>query len=720
MFDKIIRKYVSDIMNGENHSSFAMSAITLEDCSIMPVFKEDLSIPEKVESLLSQMTLEEKIGILGGRDNLGINGVERLKIPDIWCTDASAGVRCYNRSTAFPVPLAMAATWSKELNRKTGEAIGEECRGKGVSVLLGPGINIYRVPTNGRNFEYMGEDPFLASELVVPYIQGVQSRGVITTVKHFACNNSDYDRHRMNSEVDERTLQEIYFPAFKAAVQKGGSKSVMCSYNPVNGVYASENKDLLTGVLREDWGFEGFVISDWNCVYSSEGPVKAGLDLEMPYGKYMNSKKLIPLLQKGRITEEMIDSKIRNLMKAFFEIGAYSRERKDPSYNEYEAAHSEISLQGAREAIVLLKNRGNILPLNKMKQNKIVLMGFNAGETTTCGGGSCCVKSYDKVNISDGIRSMVSDSVQINSIATEKKSYKLTDEDRMLISDADVVLVSAGFSNVEESECWDRSWELPFQQDRLIKEAAQLNSSTIVLLTAGGGVETESWIEDTAALLHTFYLGQNTGTAIAEVLFGDVNPSGKLPFTMAKKWNDFESTKYYVKKPEAISFLRVVGPQGSNAIRKPWTLKYSEKMMVGYRHFDTAGVEPQFPFGYGLSYTDFAISEAILSKDSIKKGEACEISFIVENKGKREGAEVVQLYIHDREASLIRPEKELKGFEKVFLEPGESKKIILPILPEYLEFYNNGAWSSESGQFTILIGNSSRQIAASLELELTD
>lgn len=720
MFDKKIRKYVSGIMNGESNSSFAMSAITLEDCSIMPVFTEDLSIPEKVESLLTEMTLEEKIRILGGKDNLGINGVERLKIPEIWCTDASAGVRCYNRSTAFPVPLAMAATWSKELNRKTGEAIGEECRSKGVSVLLGPGINIYRVPTNGRNFEYMGEDPFLASELVVPYIQGVQSRGVITTVKHFVCNNSDYDRHRMNSEVDERTLQEIYFPAFKAAVQKGGSKSVMCSYNPVNGVYASENKDLLTGVLREDWGFEGFVISDWTCVYSSEGPVKAGLDLEMPYGKYMNSKKLLPLLQKGRITEEMIDNKIRNLMKAFFEIGAYSRERKDPSYNEYEAAHSEISLQGAREAIVLLKNRGNILPLNKKKQNKIVLIGFNAGETTTCGGGSCCVKSYDKVNISDGIRAMVSDSVQINSIATEKKSYKLTDEDRKLISDADVVLVSAGFSNVEESECWDRSWRLPFQQDRLIKEATQLNSSTIVLLTAGGGVETESWIEDTAALLHTFYLGQNTGTAIAEVLFGDVNPSGKLPFTMAKEWNDFESTKYYVKKPEAISFLRVIGPQGSNAIRKPWTLKYSENLMVGYRHFDTAGVEPQFPFGYGLSYTDFAISEAILSKDSITKGEACEISFTVENKGKRGGAEVVQLYIHDREASLIRPEKELKGFEKVYLEPGESKKIILPILPEYLEFFNNGAWSSESGQFTILLGNSSRQIAASLELELTD
>lgn len=720
MFDKRIRKYVSDIMSGEKNSSFAMAALKLEDSSTMPTFKDGQTTEEKVESLLSQMTLEEKITMLGGKDNLGIHGVERLSIPEVWCTDASAGVRCYGRATAFPVPLAMAATWSKELNRKTGEAIGEECRAKGVSVLLGPGINIYRVPTNGRNFEYMGEDPYLSSELVVPYIQGVQSRGVITTVKHFACNNSDYDRHRMNSEVDERTLQEIYFPAFKAAVQKGGSKSVMCSYNPVNGVYASENKDLLTGVLREDWGFDGFVISDWTCVYSSEGPVKAGLDLEMPQGKYMNSKKLRPLLEKGIITEEMIDNKIRNLMKAFIDIGAYSRNLKDPSFNEYDDNHSKISLQGAREAVVLLKNKNNILPLNKENLKKIVLIGFNAVNTTSCGGGSCGIKSYDKVNIADGIRAMVSDAVQISSIATEKKSYRLTDADRKLIKEADVVIVSAGFSSVEESECWDRSWKLPFDQDRLIKESTTLNSATIVLLSAGGGVETESWLGDTAALLHTFYLGQNAGTAIGEVLFGEVNPSAKLPFTMAKKWDDFESTKNYVKKPEAISFMRIIGPQGSNAIRKPWTLKYSEKLMVGYRHFDSAKVEPQFPFGFGLSYTNFAINDVTLSKDSIRRGESCEISLTVENKGTKAGAEVVQLYIHDRESSLIRPHKELKGFEKVYLEAGESKKITLPVLPEHLEFFNNGKWAAESGQFTLLLGNSSRNIAASLELELMD
>lgn len=324
------------------------------------------------------------------------------------------------------------------------------------------------------------------------------------------------------------------------------------------------------------------------------------------------------------------------------------------------------------------------------------------------------------VNIKDGIKAIVSDKVKVTSIATEKKSYKLSDADKILIKDADVIIVSAGFSNVEESECWDRSWKLPFDQDDLIKETTALNSATIVLLTAGGGVETESWLEETAALLHTFYLGQNAGTAIAEILFGDVNPSAKLPFTMAKKWEDFESTKYYVKKPEAISFMRILGPQGSKLIRKPWTLNYSEKLMIGYRHFDSAKVEPQFPFGYGLSYTDFSITDVSLSKESIQRDESCEISLTINNKGSKAGAEVIQLYIHDKESSLIRPEKELKGFEKVYLDAGESKTIELTVLPEHLEFFNNEKWISESGHFTVLLGNSSRNITASLELELKD
>jgi beta-glucosidase len=713
MLENFIRKYVSNAMNGENDTSFAMAGKTIADSYVIPEMN--------IDDLIGEMTLDEKIDMLGGRDNLAVRGLPRLNIPDVWCTDASAGVRCFGRSTAFPIPLALAATWSRDLQRKTGEAIGEECRAKGVSVLLGPGINIYRVPTNGRNFEYMGEDPYLAAELVVPYIQGVQSRGVITTVKHFAVNNSDYDRHRMDSKVDERTLQEIYFPAFKAAVQRGKSKSVMCSYNPVNGIYASENRYLLTEILRDQWGFNGFVISDWTCVYSSEGPVQSGLDLEMPYGKFMNRKKLLPLLNKGDISEKQIDDKVRNLMKTFFEIGAYSRPVKDSSFDEYSREHSLISLEGAREAIVLLKNENNILPLDRIKIRKIALVGFNAVNTTTCGGGSCCVQSYDKVNIIDGIRTLGGDGLQVDCIASVKGIHKLSKYEKQILTDAHIVLFCAGFSHVEESECYDRTWELPFGQDKLIKEICYLNPRTVVLLSAGGGVETQSWLHNVPALLHTFYLGENTGTAIAEVLFGEVNPSGKLPFTMAKKWSDFASTAHYVKHPGKISIMRILGPQGTTLLRKPWTLEYGEKLMVGYRHFDTADIEPQFPFGFGLSYTSFELSDFSLSSEEFTGGSTLQVSFNVTNRGEFSGADVIQLYIRDLESSLIRPEKELKGFEKVYLQPGESKEVLFVVNEEMLMFFHEGTnrWTAETGFFTLLIGNSSRHIQKEVQVQYT-
>ncbi|MDC7240452.1 MAG: glycoside hydrolase family 3 N-terminal domain-containing protein [Spirochaetales bacterium] len=721
MFDRLIRKLVAGVMNSENDSSFAMAGKVLDQSSTVPELTGE-GAEEQIEALIREMSLEEKIAMIGGKENLGIRGIPRLNIPDVWCTDASAGVRCFGRSTAFPVPVAMAATWSRELQRKTGEAIGEECRAKGVSVLLGPGVNIYRVPTNGRNFEYMGEDPYLAAEMAVPYIKGVQSRGVITTVKHLACNNSDYDRHRMNSEVDERTLHEIYLPAFKAAVQKGGSKSVMCAYNPVNGVYASENRELLTEILREQWGFKGFVISDWTCVYSTEGPLKAGLDLEMPYGKYMNLKKILPLIKDRTVSEEMIDTRVRNMMRAFIEIGAYSRKLKDENLAEYSAEHSQISLEGAREAVVLLKNEENILPLKPEAVKKIALLGFNASGTTTCGGGSCCVRSYDKVSIEAGIREQLPESAEIRLMAQKKKPIRLSKEEKRFIREADAVIVAAGFSTAEESESFDRSWELPFHQDALIRECTDLNPSTIVLLTAGGGVETESWIGGVKALVHTFYLGERAGQAVAEILFGRVNPSGKLPFTMARCLDDFESAKHYVENPGKISPLRILGPQGTTALRKPWTLKYGEKLMVGYRHFDTNGVEPRFPFGHGLSYTEFAITGAELSSETMAGGGECRVTVDVENRGSREGSEVVQLYIRDDKSALPRPEKELKGFEKVRLKPGESGRVSFTLTEEHLQYYNpeKGGWISEAGDFTLLNGNSSRNILQRLKLTLRD
>ena len=722
MFDSVIRRVVAGAMNEENDSSFAMAGKVLEQSLRVPELDPDKDADAQAQELISAMSTDEKIAMLGGRENLAVRGVERLNIPDVWCTDASAGVRCYGRSTAFPVPVAMAATWSRELQRQTGEAIGEECRAKGVSILLGPGANIYRVPTNGRNFEYLGEDPYLAGEQAAAYIRGVQSQGVITTVKHFACNNSDYDRHRMNSEVDERTLHEIYLPAFKAAVQKGGSKSVMCAYNLVNGEWASENRTLLTEILREKWGFKGFVISDWTCVYSTEGPVRAGLDLEMPRGRYMNSRRLLPLIKKGIIREEEIDSKVRNMMRAFIEIGAYSRDLKDEGSEEYSIGHSQISLQGAREAVVLLKNEEALLPLKRERLRRVALLGFNASDTTTCGGGSCGVKSYDKVTIEKGIRELLPEEAELRLMAWEKRKAQLDREEREFISEADAVIVCAGFSSVEESEAYDRSWELPFAQSTLIRECTRLNSSTIVLLTAGGGVETESWIHGVKALLHTFYLGERGGRAVAELLFGEISPSGKLPFTMARHWDDFESAKHYVKNPGKISPLRVLGPQGTKALRKPWTLKYGEGLMVGYRHFDTNSVAPRFPFGHGLSYTDFEIKSAELSSGTIRRGEECLITVTVENRGSMEGQEVIQLYIRDEESALPRPEKELRGFEKIFLKPGESGTAVFSVGIEDLQYYSpgKGGWTAEEGEFSLLVGNSSRNISRTLKLTLTE
>ncbi|MGL4370262.1 MAG: beta-glucosidase family protein, partial [Spirochaetota bacterium] len=671
MFDSFLRKTLSNIMNGENSTALCMAGNAVENSFVVPDVDPSLSPADKAETILKKMTLDEKITMIGGYKNLAVHGNERLKLPVVWSTDASAGVRCYGRSTAFPVPIAMTATWNRALMRSTGTALGEECRAKGVSILLGPGVNICRVPTNGRNFEYMGEDPYLAAELVVPYIKGVQEQGVITTVKHFACNNSDYDRHRTNSQVDERTLNEIYFPAFKAAVQKAKSYSVMCAYNPVNGVFASENRYLLTEVLREQWGFKGFVISDWTCVYSSKGPLKAGLDLEMPFGKFLSAKKLKALIKKGTLSEADVDRAVRNLLRVFFEAGVYSRSSRDMTLPEYCEAHGKTALDTAREAIVLLKNERSILPLKKTALKRIAVLGHLAEDTETCGGGSCCVKSYDKVNILDGIRKECIGAVAVDFV--QSKNGKISSPEK--IRQADAVIICAGYTKVEESEAFDRKWGLHNKQEKLIRSAARLNPNTVVVLTSGSALDTSAWIGDVPAVLHSFFLGQSAGTAVADILFGNVNPSGKLPFTMAKRFGDYAAVHSYVRKPHKMSILRVWGPQGISYIRRIRTMKYREKLMVGYRHFDTNRVEPQFPFGHGLSYTSFSIGNPVLSKRSFRAGDTVTVDLVVTNTGACAGAEVVQLYIRDEVSALPRPEKELKGFEKVFLNPGESAKV---------------------------------------------
>ncbi len=709
MIRKILRFKRTNDRRIRHNNAFLYGGEIIKDSNKFLEFPPETSLKTKINLILNQLTLEEKISMLGGTDSFAIKGIPRLNLPKIWMSDATSAVRCFGKATGFPAPIAMTATWNRKLLNQVAIAIGEEARAKGVSVLLGPGLNIYRVPTCGRNFEYMGEDPFLASELVISYIQGVQSKGVIATIKHFICNNSEYNRHRMNSIVDQRTLHEIYFPAFKAAIQKGHAKAVMNAYNPVNGKFSSENKYLLTNILRNKWNFKGFVMSDWVSVYDTKAPLLAGLDLEMPSGLYLNYKKIKPLLDSGAISQENINTHVKNIIRSLFEMGIYERPMKDHNYQEFSPEHTEIALKAAREGIVLLKNDKKLLPIDVNSIKNVIVMGKTAIITPVSGGGACHYRSDETINIFEGFKNAIKSPIKLKYIP-QKSRYSKTEQ--LEIKNADYIFICVGFSEIEEAECWDRSWKMENNQNQFIRKINSYNSNSIVILTAGAGLETESWIQEISTIIHSFYLGQTVGKAITDIIFGKKNPSGKLPFTMAKKWTDFEAVQNYVKKPEKYSFIRAKLAKGKPIFRRIQNIEYKEQLNVGYRHFDSNKIEPQFPFGFGLSYTQFELKNLKLSSKEITKNEEIRISLTLSNIGEKSGAEVVQLYIHDVHSSLYRPYKELKGFEKIYLNPTESKEIHFKILPEHLKYYDDklNDWILESGKFKIMIGNSSRNI----------
>lgn len=716
MLEELQKKKLSNIINGEsigNDTSDAMHKETVEDADFMGWEDSGQTVEERVETLISAMTLEEKVRMLGGYKALGIHGIPRLGLPSIWCSDATAGLRCFPDGTAFPSGVAMAAAWNSDMIERLGAAIGEEFRAKGISILLGPGINIYRVPTCGRNFEYMGEDPHLAGKTAAAYIRGAQASGVITTIKHFACNNSDYDRHKTDSVVDERTLREIYLPAFKMAVQEGGSKGLMTSYNPINGTYASENRRLITDILRGEWGFNGFVLSDWNSLYATTEPIKNGLDLEMPNGKWLNMDTIQPLLESGEVEEGNLDKMIRNLLGTLHKFGVYDRPQVDTTAKFYCPEHLALAEQTALESVVLLKNDKNLLPLTPDKMKNIVVMGRTAQDTPTGGGGSSYVLTENNIDI---LSAMGMHGTDFHLEHVPFRNHRLTAGEKKQIAAADAVVLCVGFLPYEESECFDRTWKLSKKQDVLIRKVSALNPNTVVVLSAGGGVETESWIHNVPAVLHSFYLGETAGTAITKIIFGKTNPSGKLPFTMAKQWDDFASTANYVDDPGAFTFVRVGLGQGNPEKRKVWKMQYKEGLNIGYRHFDSAKIEPQFAFGHGLSYTEFEISSAssVNTEDAIT-----EITCTLTNTGNLPGAEVVQLYIHDVESSLYRPEKELKGYQKVFLQAGESQQITFTIKEHDLQYFDpqENGWIAESGEFEARIGTSSRSIKAIIRFQ---
>jgi len=818
------------------------------------MMKEQM-MKEQIKGLLNQMTLEEKVSMVAGSAMWYTTGVERLGIPAIKVTDGPNGARGGNLSggvsaACFPVGIALASTWNAELVGRVGIALGEEAKTKGARILLGPTVNIHRSPLNGRNFECYSEDPYLSARLAVAYVNGVQSQNVGTSIKHFVCNDSEFERNSINSEVGERALREIYLPPFKAAIKEADTWSVMAAYNKVNGTFASENKCLLTELLKGEWGFKGFVMSDWFGTKSTAAAANDGLDLEMPGPPRMMGHKLLRAVNKGQVSEEVIDDKVQRLLRIIIKSGAFeSGQAKDvPEQAVDRPEHRRLARKAAAEGIVLLKNAHNVLPLNEIKS--LAIIGPNAKVAQIQGGGSARVNPHYAITPFEGITNRAGDSITISYepgctnhkmlpviapsyltpsggegeqglaveyfnnpdlsgepvwatvsesmelfwfgefsplVDTEKFSARATgkftapetgtysfslisaglsrltinnvemidnwteqipgeaffgtgsqemmvkmdmtagqsydlkveysrqqiisfaalrlgclppitedsiDRAAALAAESDVALVFVGLSNEWESEGHDRpNMELPGNQVELIEKVAAANENTVVVLNTGSPISMD-WLDRVAGVVQAWYPGQECGNGIADVLFGDVNPSGKLSQTFPKR---LEDNPAYINYP---------GENGQ--------VLYGEGLFVGYRYYDKKKIEPLFPFGYGLSYTTFEYDHLTLGASEYELGDEVQIAVDVTNTGEREGKEVVQLYVRDIESSLVRPEKELKGFNKVALKPGQTETVNFTLNRDALSFYDprKKQWVAEAGTFEVLVGSSSRDIRA--------
>ena len=688
-----------------------------------------LSPDARAVSLLANLTLSEKILLLAGDNFMGTPGIERLGIPAYIMTDGPMGTRSHGRSTAYAGGMALAASWDVELARKVGVSLGRDCRARGVHILLAPGMNLYRSPVTGRNFEYLGEDPILAGSIAAAYVKGVQSQQVAAVAKHFINNEQEFDRHELSSDVDERTLRELYMKPFKMCVD-AGVWSVMTSYNPLNGVHTSENEWLINTILKKEWGFQGFVVSDWESTYNSLNMSIGGLDLEMPRGIHFNRESLLPLIKEGKVTEATIDDKIRRRLRAGFAMGWFDRDQLKPEIPLDDIQSAQVALEGAREGIVLLKNDDNVLPLDLAKTRKIVVLGPNADPAVTGGAGSSYTEPFRSVSVLQGLKDLAGSGVEIVRVpwtepGTEPTGaipgVKLVTNDQMrlpvipegteaLLKSADAVVVCVGFFDPtsgtanprnprSEGEGFDRHYELGPGQRELIVEAERANPKTIVILNAGGSVRTTDWINEARVLLHAFYPGQEGGTAMAEILFGKVNPSGKLPFSWEKRWEDCAAYHNY--------------PTAEN----PKSNKYEEGVFLGYRWFDSKRIAPLFPFGYGLSYTKFTYTTLQVSESS---GGLSQVTATVTNAGDRAGAEVAQVYVEPPTDNIPRPAQELQGFSKIFLEPGQSAQVTIPVKTESLRYWNPDTkeWTLTPGEYIFRIGGSSRQLTQEARVRL--
>lgn len=664
----------------------------VESCAY-PVTQEHR---DRAAELVGRMTLEEKCAYVGGsEDGFYIRPIERLGIPLIRMADGPQGVRNNTKSTLFACGVAAAASWNDDVTYEMGVALGQDSRARGVHILLGPGVNIYRSPLCGRNFEYMGEDPLLASHTAVQYIKGVQSQGVMATVKHFALNNQEYDRHHVSSDADERTMNEIYFPAFKAAVDAGVA-SVMSSYNLVNNVHSAENEWLLKETLKGRWGFDGFVMSDWTSTYSTLGCVRSGLDLEMPEGFCMNYRNIKPLIDTGVIREKDIDEKVETILASLIAYGFLDRPQLDTTIKEDNPYSREVAYRLSCESAVLLKNDG-ALPLKK--GGDIVLMGPRA-DVIPCGGGSGAVDPLYSISLYEGMKGLGEDFP----VTLVGEDYRKSAE---AIAGASAVVVSVGFDKHTEKENSDRTFALPQGQDEMIEFALEHNDNVIVVVYSGGGIDFSRWGDKVSAILMGWYPGQEGGQAIAHMLAGEFSPSGRLPFSIEAKVEDNPTyTNYYVEEP--------LTKRGHSTLN----VTYGEGVFVGYRGYERNGVQPAYPFGHGLTYTSFEYSDLAVTPAA----DGFDVTFTVTNTGSFDAAEVAQVYVGELNPCVPRPAKELKGYDKVYVKAGESAQVTVRLPESAFAFYDVDIhdWRINPGTFRIHVGASSADIRLSTEVELND
>lgn len=673
------------------------------------------AIEAQARSMVAKLTLKQKIELLGGVDSMFTRPMPSINLPSFKMSDASLGVRTWGPTTAYAGGVALAATWDPEFARKLGESLGHDARARGVNFLLGPGVNIARSPLCGRNFEYLSEDPYLNSALVVPFIEGVQSMGVVATVKHYALNDQEFNRHDASSDVDERTMREIYLPSFEAAVTKAHVDAVMNSYNLVNGVHATQNDFLNLKVLKGEWGFQSILMSDWDATYDGAAAVNNGLDLEMPSPKFMNAKNLVPAVESGQVKEATIDEHLMRIFRTELRYGFMDRPQFDPADSTYSVADRPVALQGALESITLLKNEGRLLPLDPAKIKNIALIGPDAYPAVTGGGGSSEAHAFEPVSILTGIANFLGPDVHVFYSA----GMPDTAANKKAVADADVVIVSVGFTASTEREGSDRTFILPPGQDALVESIAATNPRTIVTLTGGGGMDVTRWLDKTPVLLHTWYPGQEGGTAVAQILFGQHNPEGKLPVSFDRSWDENPSAKWYTGDPKDNTILHTIGADGKPKNYTIEHIHYGDKLMVGYRYWTTAGKHPLFPFGFGLSYTTFSFSNLQVAATAAS-GAAVPVSFDVTNTGSVAGAEVAELYVSDPSAKADRPERELKGFAKVRLAPGETRHVTLSLDARAFSYWDEPShkWTIDPGKFVIRVGDSSENTPLNAEIEL--